>query len=346
MSLARRLRALAVALSLGGTALAPGFPLAQEAPTAAPLDLRLEAAPFDFRPPLPFGRGPLKPLAAYVLRSDHPQFGGISSLAFGPDGALYAVNDVGRWMRFALEQDAEGRLTGLSGVIGDLSDGLGAFPKEDSDSEALAFAPDGKQAFVAFERKHRIWRYDLAPAAASGGGLWPGRAARAHAPAEFQGLMRNRGIESLGVLPDGALLAVGENSRPGEHVIPGWVLRGEEVEEFSYLPRDGFLPTDLEIGPDGFVYMLERRVSFARGWAARIRRFPLEALRPGGIVDPAPFAEYDNRRQTLDNMEGLAIRMEGEGEARRMRFYLISDDNFLRLQRTLLIQFELLEAPS
>ena len=40
---------------------------------------------------------------------------------------------------------------------------------------------------------------------------------------------------------------------------------------------------------------------------------------------------------TLDNMEGLAIRREGE----RIFVYLVSDDNLSSLQRTLLMKFEL-----
>lgn len=322
---------LALALLVGGAA-------AQERLAASePLNLRLEPVPFEnWPPPQSAPPSPLKLLAAYALHSDHAGFGGVSSLAFGPRGGLYAVSDVGRWLRFDLTQDEAGRLTGLRGVIGDLADGLGAFPKEDSDAEALAFSRNGVRVWVAFERRHRLWRYDLTRARG-----WPSQASAALAPRPLQALSRNRGIESLGILPDGALLALAENSRPGDSAIPGWILRpeakGEKAEEaFFWRPRDGFLPTDLEVGPDGFVYVLERGFTLWRGWAARIRRFPLEALKPGARIDGEIFAEFDNRRHTLDNMEGIAIRRE----AGRLRLYLISDDNFFKLQRTLLLQFE------
>ena len=41
---------------------------------------------------------------------------------------------------------------------------------------------------------------------------------------------------------------------------------------------------------------------------------------------------------TVDNMEGIAIRREGG----RTFVYLISDDNQSKVQRTLLLKFELL----
>ena len=336
---------LALALAWGAPSAAQE-PAAQEGATRGaaafePLNLRLIPVPFHTRAPRAENLPRLKPMAAYALHSDHPQFGGISSLAFGPGGALFAVTDVGRWIKFELTQDAAGVLTGVSGVIGDLSDGLGAYPKEDADAESLAFSPDGRSAYVGFERKHRIWRYDL-----TAQGEWPAQAARAYAPREFQDLNRNRGIESLGVLPDGSLLALAENSRTGDSAIPAWILKGEEVQELSWRPRlrDGFLPTDLEVGPDGWIYVLERRVSLTHGWAARVRRLPVAAAEPKVQMGGEIIADYSNRRNSLDNMEGLALRYEGEGESRPLRVYMISDDNFFPLQRTLLLQFELEES--
>ena len=43
---------------------------------------------------------------------------------------------------------------------------------------------------------------------------------------------------------------------------------------------------------------------------------------------------------SVDNFEGIAVRRDGT----RDFVYLISDDNFLGLQRTLLLKFELLSA--
>ncbi|MBT3627577.1 MAG: esterase-like activity of phytase family protein, partial [Rhodospirillaceae bacterium] len=41
---------------------------------------------------------------------------------------------------------------------------------------------------------------------------------------------------------------------------------------------------------------------------------------------------------TVDNMEGIAVRRDGAGHT---LVYLVSDDNFSVLQRTLLLMFEL-----
>ena len=42
----------------------------------------------------------------------------------------------------------------------------------------------------------------------------------------------------------------------------------------------------------------------------------------------------------MDNFEGLALRRDRAG---RTLLYLVSDDNFVPLQRTLLLQFRLID---
>ena len=67
-----------------------------------------------------------------------------------------------------------------------------------------------------------------------------------------------------------------------------------------------------------------------------IQVFPVDAARL--TLGPPQDIAWLAAPLTIDNMEGLAIRKE-EG---RTFIYLVSDDNFSPLQRTLLLKFELL----
>jgi len=71
----------------------------------------------------------------------------------------------------------------------------------------------------------------------------------------------------------------------------------------------------------------------------RIRRIAMAAIMPGALVDGPVLLEADMRDE-IDNMEGISIHRGAGGE---IVLTLISDDNFSLLQRTLLLQFALVE---
>jgi hypothetical protein len=74
------------------------------------------------------------------------------------------------------------------------------------------------------------------------------------------------------------------------------------------------------------------------GLGMRIRRIPLDAIKPGALaVDGSVLIEADLGFQ-IDNMEGIAVHRNDAGE---IVLTLVSDDNFSPLQRTLLLQFVL-----
>ena len=60
---------------------------------------------------------------------------------------------------------------------------------------------------------------------------------------------------------------------------------------------------------------------------------------PGAVLEGRELARL-HLPLNIDNMEGLALRQGGAGET---LVYLISDDNFNPLQRTLLMLFALRE---
>ena len=96
-----------------------------------------------------------------------------------------------------------------------------------------------------------------------------------------------------------------------------------------------FDATDLAFLPNGDLLVLERRFTPLTGVACRIRRIPLDAIRPGARLDGETVLEADMGHQ-IDNMEALGVQAAGDG---RVILTLFSDDNFSILQRNLLLRF-------
>src|SRR5204862_1406485 len=120
--------------------------------------------------------------------------------------------------------------------------------------------------------------------------------------------------------------------------IKGFLIGGPSAGEFSVKRSDDYDVTDCAITPAGDLLVLERRFSWLRGVAMRMRRIPLSSVRPGATLDGPIVVEADMAFQ-VDNMEGLSVHRSPEGD---VVLTLISDDNFSMLQRTILLQFTLL----
>ena len=73
--------------------------------------------------------------------------------------------------------------------------------------------------------------------------------------------------------------------------------------------------------------------------AVRMRRVALGEIKPGAVVDGPVLFDVDLGYE-IDNMEGLSVHRSAGGET---ILTLISDDNFSAVQRTLLLQFTLVE---
>ena len=108
-------------------------------------------------------------------------------------------------------------------------------------------------------------------------------------------------------------------------------------EPFEYKRTEPFDPTDAKRLPNGDVLVLERRFSMIGGLGARVCEIDGAAIRPGARLDCRTIAEMQPP-ESIDNMEGLAVRRNEKGET---IVYLISDDNFSRIQRTVLLVFRL-----
>jgi hypothetical protein len=319
----------------------PSTPFAQSRPvafekiriTATPIGALSRGEPDRRR----FGR--LEFRGGLVLSSDSERFGGLSGLSIEPDGQSFlAISDRGHWLRGRIVTDGD-RPIGISDA--ELAPVLGANGRPLAnagwyDTESLA--RDGGTFYVGIERVHRLVRFDFGS---------DGLAARARTlttPAGMRELPSNQGIEALVFVPKplplgGTLIAISERGLDAEGNIRGFLIGGPSPGTFSVKRQNDFDVTDAALGPDGSLLILERHFSLFRGVGMRIRRVPLTELMPGARLEGSVVIEASNAHE-IDNMEALAAHRNAAGET---ILTILSDDNFSKLQRTLLLRFALIE---
>ncbi len=294
--------------------------------------------------------GRLRHRAILHLTSDHDDFGGFSGMSIS-GGHLTAVSDQGHWLAAELELDPRGTVTGLrTARMGRLCDDDAApVAWERRDAEEIQHLP-GRGYLVSFERHHRIVLY----AASDNGAASPQRTSGATAfdriplpfpfPPGIVSTQRNKGMEAVAILSDGRLLTFAEDLRTIENDIIGWIGH-PEIGDWRHLilpAFEDFLPTGASLLPGGDLLLLAR--SYTRETGNRIRLLLLESsgLTPGARLRPIELARIEPPA-TIDNMEAVAVGTGPNGES---LIYLMSDNNYNDDQRTLLMQFELLDDSS
>ncbi len=279
--------------------------------------------------------GKLQFLNGFELASKDSRFGGLSGLTLSQDGQmLYAISDRGYWFSAGLKHDAEGRLTDMGKwTVGPLLAINGkVLNSRERDAEALTQDQDGS-FIVAFERLPRLWRY---PASSSPFSQPP---VSLPLPPEIHQAPANGGLEGATILNDRRLLLITERFKNKDGSVKSWLVDKSLFTSLSYPITEDFLPTDLATLPNGDILLLERQYKILRGAIVRIRRIPRESIRAKAqltgkeIIRLAPPLE-------VDNFEGMALHQDAQG---RVLLYLVSDDNYSPLQRTLLFQFRLID---
>lgn len=272
------------------------------------------------------GAADLMPRGTYEWQEDHDWFGGFSGLAMAEGGASFlTVSDEGEMVRARVRRDETGRIAEVeSEWQARLRDNSGKpVSGFTADAEALSVAPGGT-VFVAYESYTRITSVTLPD-------LMP---VTLHAWDRFRDLWGNAGFEGLAVLPEGRLIAILEASDDGTFAT--FIGRSADWRPGPPLPAEGgFDAVDAGFGPDGKFWLLERRLGSVAGFATRIRRF---AFADGGFGPPETLLETSPG--TLDNMEGMSLWTDADGHT---IVSLISDDNFLFVQKTILAEYELRE---
>ncbi|WP_240637816.1 esterase-like activity of phytase family protein [Paracoccus aestuarii] len=277
--------------------------------------------------PAPAAGAVLEDMGTFVWRDADPDFGGFSGIEITEDGTrFHALTDRAHLFWGRVDRDAQGAvrdmvIEGRANLRDRSGNPLPAGYR--GDSEGIAIGADGR-IWVSFEGLHRVVAYDHPEAAAD----------PLPFPPKLPGMRPNAGLESLAIRDDGTILAVPEQS--SGPATPFTVLAFDgEWREHALIRRDPrWLPVGADIGPDGMFYLLERDFRGPLGFASRLRRMDLVE---GEVARDEVLME--SRSMQYDNLEGISVWDDGEGP----RITLISDDNFLFLQRTELVEFRLHE---
>jgi hypothetical protein len=272
------------------------------------------------------------------LTSPSREFGGVSGLLMEPDGNRFlAVTDTGHWLRGRVLYSgsapagiADAEMAPMLGPDGKRLVAHGWF-----DTEAIT--EDAGMIYVGIERVHRIVKYDFAKNG------FQARGVPIPVPPQFKGMPSNKSIEALAMVPKGlplagTLIVISEAALDIAGNNKAFLLGGPSPGAFSVQRVDNFDVTDCALLPGGDLLILERRFSWLSS-AVRIRRISGADLRPGATVGGSVIF-YADLGQQIDNFEGLGLHRGAAGET---VLTLVSDDNFSPLQRTLLMQFTLLE---
>lgn len=283
-----------------------------------------------------------------VLSSPYSDFGGWSGLTESADGTFTSISDTASWMQWRPDpvQDPLGQppriLSGQRGPLhGEDGRSIQSRGGLDSDSEEIVALPNGG-FLVSFERRHRLAYYRTLSSSA--------------VPVDFPVPMEqmpdtNRGIEALTLLPDGRLLAIAEGISL-DRVLRGWIgtptgswtettAPSVRWEGFTLANPPGVNPTAVTINRCGMVVILKRGMSKVWAFQAVLDVLPLSQIedqirrrQQGEDVSPVPSQPllFFRRYPFGENWEGMALSRE-DGDT----LWLISDDNFMPIQRTLLL---------
>jgi hypothetical protein len=283
--------------------------------------------------------GQLEFRGGLTLTSSYREFGGLSAIRVAPDGAQFiSLTDHGRWFKGRLIYEGV-RPVGIADavmapILGPDGQALAAHGWYDTES----IADDGGTFYVGIERVNQIVRFDYGK---------DGLLARGHpivVPTGIRTLPSNKGLEALVFVPrdrpmGGTLIAISERGLDASGNLRAFLIGGPAPGTFAVKRVENFDITDAALLPAGDLLVLERSFSWPEGLIVRIRRVSMADVKPGAVVDGPVLLEADLRFE-IDNMEGLSVHQTGAGE---IVLTLVSDDNFSAVQRTLLLQFTLVE---
>ena len=307
-------------------ALAP-VALTRGGPASPPV--RATPLPLDSRDPARTTLGVLRFTGGWVLHSRDRRFGGLSALAARAPGHLLAISDSGVPVDIRI-----GPAGPVARILPRLDTGTGRRSgKWAYDVESLAAAADGRTLWAGLERRNVIARYD--------GAL---RLQARRAPPEMKEWPGNGGAEAMARLPDGRMLVLAEVATEGAAadrrealIFPGDAAGNPRAaRRLSYRPPAGYDPSDAAALPDGRVLVLNRAWRLPLRFSSAITLVDPRKAGAGAVLEGPVIARLAAPLAT-DNMEGMAIVREADG----LILYLVSDDNFLPVQRTLLLRFRL-----
>jgi hypothetical protein len=308
----------------------------------APVSIEVNARPlpsFDTRDRSHVRFGALEYRSGLILTSRFRGFGGLSGLRLDAKGERFiAISDKGSWFTGRIVYNGR-EMTGLDDVEASPMlgpDGRPITSRGWFDSESIAL--DGSMVYVGLERVNQVLRFDFAK------GFTRAAGEVVTLPPAARKLPFNKGLEALVMVPKGfalagTLLAISERGLDAQGNILAFLVGGKTPGQFTVRRTDNFDISDAVLLPSGDLLLLERKFSLLGGIGIRIRRIPLASVAPGAVINGPSIFNADLGNE-IDNMEGIDAHVTPDGET---VLTLVSDDNFLMIQRNLLLQFTLVE---
>ena len=260
------------------------------------------------------------------LTSEDSRFGGLSGLLVGQDGKrMLAISDKGWWLQGDLIYNQRGDLLGVQGAAILPMRSLEPRSKFTLDAEAVVQTGEGG-LIVAYERQHRLWSYK---------DVWSGPKPISMGEV-LSDLPLNSGIEALVLMAPGELLAITETGT-AESNFTALYRTQSGISRIQYPYHSYFRPSDAVRLASNSLLVLERGYNREVGVGARLVLVQLRT--PNGSFEITGDVVVDlGWPIPLDNFEGLAIVSRPSAPT---YIYLLSDDNYSRAHRTLLMMFEL-----
>ena len=320
----------------------PKQPTPDELTLTAPVSIEVNARPlraFDTSDRSHVRFGSLEYRSGLILTSGFRGFGGLSGLRLDAKGERFiAISDKGSWFTGRIVYNGR-EMTGLADVEAAPMLGVDGKPitaRGWFDTESIAL--DGSLVYVGIERVNQVLRFDFAK------GFTRALGEVVPLPPAARKLPFNKGIEALVMVPKGfalagTLIAISERGLDAQGNIVAFLIGGKTSGQFSVRRTDNYDVSDAVLLPSGDLLLLERKFSLLGGIGIRIRRIPLASVAPGAVIDGPSIFDADLGNE-IDNMEGIDAHVTPEGET---VLTLVSDDNFLMIQRNLLMQFPLAE---
>ncbi len=308
----------------------------------APVSIEVNARPipaFDRSDRARVRFGALEYRSGLVLTSRFPGFGGLSGIRLDAGGERFiSFSDKGNWFTGSIVYRGR-EMTGLADVEAAPMLGPDGKPIQTRgwfDSESIAL--DGPFVYIGLERVNQVLRFDFSK------GFTRARGEVVPLPPAASKLPYNKGLEALVFVPKGmplagTLIAFSERGLDTKGNLIAFLVGGPTPGQFSVRRTENFDVSDAVLLATGELLILERKFSWLSGIAIRIRRIPLASVAPGAVID-GPSIFQANLGDEVDNMEGIDAHVTPEGDT---VLTMVSDDNFSPIQRTLLLQFTLVE---
>ncbi|NIJ37786.1 hypothetical protein FHR22_002489 [Sphingopyxis panaciterrae] len=276
--------------------------------------------------------GMLRFVRGWRLTSPHSYFGGFSSVARIGRDRFQLVGDNGYWTRLTLTAAGHASDLRIAGLP--TPDGR-ARRKSMNDAEAMVFDPVSGKSWIALEGINQVWRLDSDLSAIEsrrklpGGPDWPS----------------NSGPEAMARLADGRTVIFSEDADDDPRGREALLYTGDPAApgaapiRFFYDAAGKGLVSDAAALPDGRILLVHRRLGFDPVFTTILAIVDPDDIGKDAVVRSQTIGRVP--RPLAENYEGSAVAIE-DG---RTFLWLVSDDNFNTWQRSLLLQFELVDLP-